>query len=151
MAFFLPRTVLEAAQGGAATKRYRDFVVAHFDGEGAIAVPTSIWAPAAAWASGRPPSGNRLRDRSLLLQRLDVFVTRRGTTIASTTGSHYWLGKLRNQMKQEGIDLKDWSFPPDHILDAVLNPKQAKAAEPEADQAKQEPGEPPAPAKPGNA
>jgi hypothetical protein len=123
VALFIAKTILEAAQGGAQTKRYRDFVVAYFNGEGAIAVPNSIWMPAAAWANANSPSGNRLRDRGLLLQRLDIYVTRRGTTVASTTGSHYWLGKLRNQMKQEGLDIKDWNFPPDQILDAVLNPQ----------------------------
>ena len=141
MPLFIAKTILEAAQGGAGTKRYRDFVVAYFNGEGAIAVPNNIWMPAAAWANANTPSGNRLRDRSLLLQRLDIFVTRRGTTVASTIGSHYALGKLRNQMKQEGLELKDWNFPPDKILDAVLNPPQAPSkpaaeAKPEADPAK---------------
>jgi hypothetical protein len=140
MALFVAKTLLEAAQGGAQTKRHRDFVVAHFNGEGAIAVPNSIWAPAAAWANANTPSGNRLRDRGLLLQRLDVYVTRRGTTVASTTGSHYWLGKLRNQMKQEGLDIKDWNFPPDQILDAVLN-LQPPAPKPEAE-AKPDPAKP---------
>jgi hypothetical protein len=132
MALFIAKTLLEAAQGGAQTKRHRDFVVAHFNGEGAIAVPNAVWMPAAAWANANTPSGNRLRDRGLLLQRLDLYVTRRGTTVATTTGSPYSLGKLRNLMKQEGLDIKDWNFPPDQILDAALNP-QPRAPKPEAD------------------
>ena len=95
MPLFIPKTLLQAAQGGAQTKRYRDFVIAYFEGEGAIAVPNPIWQPAASWAGGRQPSGNRMRDRGLLLQRLDVLVTRRGTTVTSTTGGLIPLARLR--------------------------------------------------------
>ena len=122
MALFVPKSVLEAAQGGAQTKRFREFVVAHFEGEGAIAVPNAIWLPAAAWANARQPSGNRMRDRGMLLQRLDVLVTRRGTTVVSTTGGMIPLARLRNAMKSEGVDLKEWNFPPDDVLDKALDP-----------------------------
>ncbi len=137
MALFVPKSVLEAAQGGAQTKRFRDFVVAHFEGEGAIAVPNAIWLPAAAWANARQPSGNRMRDRGMLLQRLDVLVTRRGTTVVSTTGGMIPLARLRNAMKSEGVDLKEWNFPPDEVLDKALDPgggkkDEDKAAEAEA-------------------
>jgi hypothetical protein len=125
---FTPKNSLQAAQGGAQTRRFRDFVIAHFDGEGAICVPNTVWIPAAAWASSRAASGNRLRDRSLLMQRLDVFVTRRGTSIASTTGPHLRLAKLRDSMKSEGVDIKEWNFPPDDVLDKALDPGAAKAA-----------------------
>ncbi|MDB5975856.1 MAG: hypothetical protein JWR07_2616 [Nevskia sp.] len=135
MALFAPKTVLQAAQGGAQTKRYRDFVVAHFEGEGAIAVPNAIWLPAAAWANARQPSGNRMRDRGMLLQRLDVLVTRRGTTVVSTTGGMIPLARLRNAMRAEGVDLKEWNFPPDNVLDKALDPgvnkKEAGDAAPE--------------------
>ena len=126
MPLFVPRSVLEAAQGGASTKRFRDFVIAQFEGEGAIAVPNAIWLPAAAWAGARQPSGNRMRDRGMLLQRLDVLVTRRGTTVVSTTGGMIPLARLRNAMKSEGVDLKEWNFPPDDVLDRALDPTGGK-------------------------
>jgi hypothetical protein len=126
MPMFVPKSVLEAAQGGASTKRFREFVIAQFEGEGAIAVPNAIWVPAAAWASGRQPSGNRMRDRSMLLQRLDVLVTRRGTTVVSTTGGMIPLARLRNSMKSEGVELKEWNFPPDDVLDRALDPEMDK-------------------------
>ncbi len=132
MALFVPKSVLEAAQGGAQTKRFRDFVVAHFEGEGAIAVPNVVWLPAAAWANARQPSGNRMRDRGLLLQRLDVLVTRRGTTVVSTTGGMIPLARLRNAMKAEGVDLKEWNFPPDDVLDKALDPVGGKKGEDKA-------------------
>jgi hypothetical protein len=122
MALFVPKSVLQAAQGGAQTKRFRDFVIAHFEGEGAIAVPQLVWLPAAAWAGARQPSGNRMRDRSLLLQRLDVLVTRRGTTVVSTTGGMIPLARLRNAMRSEGLDLKEWNFPAREMLDHALDP-----------------------------
>jgi hypothetical protein len=121
MPLFIPKTLLQAAQGGAQTKRYRDFVIAYFEGEGAVAVPNDIWLPAAAWANGRAPSGNRMRDRGMLLQRLDVLVTRKGTTVAAGVGGLVPVARLRNAMKSEGVDLKEWNFPSDEILDKALD------------------------------
>lgn len=121
MPLFIPKTLLQAAQGGAQTKRYRDFVIAYFEGEGAIAVPNDIWQPAASWANGRAPSGNRMRDRGMLLQRLDVLVTRKGTTVAAGVGGLVPVARLRNAMKSEGVDLKEWNFPSDDILDKALD------------------------------
>lgn len=132
MPLFVPKTLLQSAQGGAQTKRYRDFVIAYFEGEGAVAVPIAVWTPAAAWAHGRQPSGNRMRDRGSLLQRLDVLVTRRGTTVTSTTGGMVPLARLRNAMKGEGVDLKEWNFPPDSVLDAALDPNAGKEEKEEA-------------------
>jgi hypothetical protein len=126
MPLFVPKTLLQSAQGGAQTKRYRDFVIAYFEGEGAVAVPIAVWTPAAAWAHGRQPSGNRVRDRGNLLMRLDVLVTRRGTTVTSTTGGMVPIARLRNAMKGEGVDLKEWNFPPDSVLDAALDPNAGK-------------------------
>jgi hypothetical protein len=140
MPLFVPKTLLQAAQGGAQTKRYRDFVIAYFEGEGAIAVPNPIWQPAASWAGGRQPSGNRMRDRGLLLQRLDVLVTRRGTTVTSTTGGMIPLARLRNAMKSEGVDIKEWNFPPDDVLDKALDPDSGKEQEEQAAVADEGPG-----------
>ena len=122
----IPKNILEAALGNGTVRRFRDFSIVVFDGEGALAVPNDIWLPTAAWARSRTPSGNRLRDRFQLLQRLEVLVTRRGTAMVSTTGAHLRLARLRDAMRLEGTDLKEWSVPPDAILDQALNP----AAEP---------------------
>jgi hypothetical protein len=133
MPLFIPKTLLQAAQGGAQTKRYRDFVIAYFEGEGAIAVPNDIWQPAASWANARTPSGNRMRDRGLLLMRLDVLVTRKGTTVAAGVGGLVPVARLRNAMKSEGVDLKEWNFPPDDVLDKALDASQHNEEEPEAE------------------
>lgn len=125
----IPKNILEAALGNGTVRRFRDFSIVVFDGEGALAVPNDIWLPAAAWARSRTPSGNRLRDRFQLLQRLEVLVTRRGTAMVSTTGAHLRLARLRNAMKLEAIDLKEWSFPPDSLLDQALNPASGPADE----------------------
>jgi len=55
-----------------------------------------------------------------------VLVTRRGTTVTSTTGGMVPLARLRNAMKGEGVDLKEWNFPPDSVLDAALDPNAGK-------------------------
>lgn len=130
----IPKNILEAALGNGTVRRFRDFSIVVFDGEGALAVPNDIWLPAAAWARSRTPSGNRLRDRFQLLQRLEVLVTRRGTAMVSTTGAHLRLARLRDAMKLEGIDLKEWSFPPDSILDQALNPTTNPVTDADADQ-----------------
>ena len=118
----VPQTLLEAALGSGQVRRYREFAIVIFDGEGAICVPNEIWLPVVAWGASRKPSGNRLRDRFQLLHRLDVLVTRRGTSMVSTTGSHILLARLRNALKREVIDPKEWNFPPDAVLDQALNP-----------------------------
>lgn len=124
------KNTLEAALGNSVVRRFREFALVPFDGEGAICVPNDVWLPAAAWATARAPSGNRLRDRGMLLQRLDVLVTRRGTSMISTTGSNLKLARLRNAMKVENIDLKEWNFPPDEILDGGAPVKAANADAP---------------------
>jgi hypothetical protein len=125
MALFVPKNALQSATGGAQIKRYRDFAIVHFSGEGAIAVPNVVWIPAAAWATQKAP-GNKLRDRGMLLMRLDTLVTRRGTMAVSTTGNHLRLAKLRDAMKAEGVEIKEWNFPPDSILDKALDPSSGK-------------------------
>lgn len=141
MALMVPKNVLEAAVGGGQIRRFREFAIVFFEGEGAICVPNDVWQPVASWALARQPSGNRLRDRTLLLQRLDILVTRRGTAMVSTTGAHLRLARLRNAMKTEGIDIKEWNFPPDEILNQVLNPTQP-VAKPEDDKSgEDQPGE----------
>jgi hypothetical protein len=127
MPLLVPKNVLEAALGGGQIRRFREFAIVFFEGEGAICVPNDVWQPVASWARARQPSGNRLRDRSLLLQRLDVLVTRRGTAMVSTTGAHLRLARLRQAMKTEGIDIKEWNFPADEVLDQVLKPGQPGA------------------------
>jgi len=129
MPLIVPKNVLEAALGNGSVRRFRDFSLVLFDGEGALSVPNDVWLPAAAWARSKSPSGNRLRDRFQLLQRLEVLVTRRGTAIISTNGAHLRLARLRDAMKQEAIDLKEWNFPPDEILDQALNPEKASQKE----------------------
>jgi hypothetical protein len=139
MPLFVPKTLLQAAQNGAPTKRYREFVIAYFEGEGAIAVPNDVWQPAASWANARTPSGNRMRDRGLLLQRLDVMVTRRGTTVCAGVGGLVPVARLRNAMKAAGLDLKEWNFPADAVLDAALDPTGAAEEEQEAEPAEEAP------------
>lgn len=118
----LPKTVLEAAIGNGSVRRFRDFALVVLDGEGALCVPNDIWLPAASWATSRTPSGNRMRDRMSLLQRLEVLVTRRGTAVVSTTGAPLRLARLRDVMKREGLDVGEWNFPPQAVLDQALNP-----------------------------
>lgn len=130
-----PQNGLESALGNSMPRRFREFAIVPFDGEGAICVPIETWLPASAWASSRRPSGNRLRDRGLLLQRIDVLVTRRGTSIISTTGSHSKLARLRNAMRVENVDLKEWNFPPDEILDQAIGNSPKARASPAADDA----------------
>lgn len=124
----LPKSVLEAAVGNGTVRRFRDFALVTLDGEGAICVPNDTWLPAASWANTRAPSGNRVRDRMNLLQRLDVLVTRRGTAIISTIGSHVRLARLQALMKRDGIEVADWNFPAQSVLDEALNPPQRDEA-----------------------
>jgi hypothetical protein len=133
MSINLPKTILEAAIGNGSVRRFRDFALVILDGEGALCVPNDTWLPAASWAGSRAPSGNRMRDRMNLLQRLDVLVTRRGTAIVSTTGAHLRLARLQALMKRDGLDVSEWNFPAQSVLDNALNPPQrAEVPQPDA-------------------
>lgn len=127
-----PKTVLEAALGNGMVRKFRDFALVVLDGEGALCVPADIWLPAASWAHGRAPSGNRVRDRQQLLGRLEVLVTRRGTAVVSTSGAPLRLARLREQMKREGLDIGEWNFPAAAVLDAALPPLPSPPARPAA-------------------
>ncbi len=131
MSLKVPKTVLEAALGNGTVKKFREFALVVLDGEGALCVPNDVWLPAASWANGRAPSGNRLRDRMQLLGRLDVLVTRRGTAVVSTSGAPLRLTRLREQMKRDGLEIGEWNFPAASVLDAALSlppsPKKAEA------------------------
>ena len=129
----VPKTVLEAALGNGTVKKFREFALVVLDGEGAMCVPNDVWLPAASWANGRAPSGNRLRDRMQLLGRLDVLVTRRGTAIVSTSGAPLRLARLRDQMKRDGLDIGEWKFPAASVLDAALNPPPSGKKDGEAE------------------
>lgn len=139
----VPKTVLEAALGNGSVRKFRDFALVVLDGEGALCVPHDVWLPAASWAHGRAPSGNRLRDRMLLLQRLDVLVTRRGTAIVSTCGAPLRLARLREQMKRDGLDIGEWNFPSAAVLDAALDPASAPAPKPKGAPGSASPDDPP--------
>jgi len=116
----VPKTTLEAAIGNGVVRKFREFALVVLDGEGALCVPNDVWLPAASWANGRAPSGNRIRDRMALLGRLDVLVTRRGTAVVSTSGAPIRLARLRDQMKRDGLDIGEWNFPAAAVLDAAL-------------------------------
>ena len=124
----VPKTVLEAALGNGTVRKFRDFALVVLDGEGALCVPNDVWLPAASWANGRAPSGNRIRDRMALLGRLDTLVTRRGTAIVSTSGAPIRLARLRDQMKRDGLDIGEWNFPAAEVLDAALGAVPSRPA-----------------------
>lgn len=140
MPLHVPKTTLEAALGNGMVRKFRDFALVVLDGEGALCVPNDVWLPAASWANGRSPSGNRIRDRMALLGRLDVLVTRRGTAIVSTSGAPIRLARLRDQMKRDGLDIAEWNFPAAAVLDAALAaPAPAPKAKADPDAAAAEP------------
>ena len=124
----VPKNLFEAAIGNGTVRRFRDFALVVLDGEGALCVPNDVWLPAASWALSRSPSGNRLRDRFQLLSRLDILVTRRGTAVISTAGAHLRLARLRDVMQREGLDIAEWNFPPQSVLDQALNPEGSPPA-----------------------
>lgn len=136
MPLHAPKTTLEAALGNGVVRKFREFALVVLDGEGALCVPNDVWLPAASWANGRAPSGNRIRDRMALLGRLEVLVTRRGTAIVSTSGAPIRLARLRDQMKRDGLEISEWNFPAAAVLDAALAaPVPKTKAEPAADAA----------------
>ena len=107
-----------------------------FDGAGAVATMSLDYKTVERWAMARMPSGNPIRDRTSFLERLETAIVRRGTSVTSTHGSRKPLLSLAQAMKKAGLNLSEWSLPPevkDALDPARDEPEQAGEDEPEHD------------------
>ncbi|MGH6960115.1 MAG: hypothetical protein ACREE7_06510 [Dongiaceae bacterium] len=109
------------------------------DGQGLALCLTGDFFPVQKWAERKKAGPNATIDMGKIVEKIDVIVCRSGTTFASTKGSTKPLEAIAKAMRAAGMDLKEFSLPPElkglgQAEDQVLAAKEAaekkkKAAE----------------------
>lgn len=99
------------------------------DGQGLALCLTGDISPIEKWAKSRPAGPNATIDMAKIVEKIDVLVARPGTTFASTRGSTKPLEGVVKAMKAAGIDVKEFSLPPElknaGVVDEVAAAKEA--------------------------
>jgi hypothetical protein len=105
------------------------------DGQGAACIPTMEYRSAESWASKKSSAPNANQSMLKVMEKLEVMICRPGTTFASTRGSPKYVTDLAKAMISAGLDINEWSLPPD-VKDAATarvmdDKKPDKKTEPE--------------------
>ena len=107
------------------------------DGQGLAFCLTSDFSPVEKWARAKPQGPNATIDMGKIVEKIDVMITRPGTTFASTRGSTKPLEAVVKAMKAAGVDIKEFQLPPElkdlgKPEDQVLAAKEAAEKKKEA-------------------
>lgn len=111
------------------------------DGQGLALCLTADFSPIEKWAKSRPQGPNATIDAAKIMEKVDVMVCRPGTTFGSTRGSTKPLEAVAKAMRAAGMDIKEFSLPPelkdmgkpeDQVLAAKEAAEKKKAAEGQA-------------------
>ena len=134
-------SLFQSAAGKLRVSRLGPLTILVIDGQGLGLCLTGDFSPVEKWAKSRPQGPNATIDAAKVIEKVDVMVCRAGTTFASTRGSTKPLEAIAKAMRQAGMDLKEFSLPPelrdmgkpvDHVLatkEAAEKKKAAAAAE----------------------
>jgi len=99
------------------------------DGQGLAICLTADFAPIEKWAKAKPQGPNATIDMGKIVEKIDVMVARPGTSFASTRGSTKPLESIVKAMKAAGMDVKEFSLPPElknaGVVDEVAAAKEA--------------------------
>ena len=137
-------SLFQQACGKLRVSRLGPLTMLVIDGQGLGLCLTGDFSPVEKWAKSRPAGPNATIDASKIIEKVDVIICRQGTTFASTRGSTKPLESIAKAMKAAGMDLKEFSLPPelknigkaeDQVLAAKEKAEQKKAAAAEAAQA----------------
>ena len=107
------------------------------DGQGLALCLTGDFSPVEKWAKSRPQGPNATIDAAKIIEKVDVLVCRPGTTFASTRGSTKPLEAVAKAMRAAGMDLKEFSLPPE-LKDMGKPEDQVLAAKEAAEKKKKE-------------
>jgi hypothetical protein len=133
-------SLFQSACGKLRISRMGPLTVLIIDGQGLALCLTADFSPVEKWAKSRPQGPNATIDSAKIIEKVDVLVCRPGTTFASTRGSTKPLEAIAKAMRAAGMDLKEFSLPPelkdmgkpeDQVLAAkeAAEKKRAAAAE----------------------
>jgi hypothetical protein len=144
-------SLFEQACGKLRIGRVGPLTMLVIDGQGLGCCLTGDFSPVEKWARSKKAGPNATIDAGKIIEKVDVMVCRAGTTFASTKGSTKPLESIAKAMRQAGMDLKEFSLPPelkdmgkpvDQVLEAMEAKKKKDAAAAAAAAAAQGTGEP---------
>lgn len=130
-------TLFQSAAGKLRISRIGPLTMLVIDGQGLALCLTGDFSPVEKWAKSRPQGPNATIDAAKIIEKVDVLVCRPGTTFASTRGSTKPLEAVAKAMRAAGMDLKEFSLPPelkdmgkpvDQVLEALEAKKKKDAA-----------------------
>jgi hypothetical protein len=140
-------SLFQQACGKLRISRMGPLTVLVVDGQGLALCLTADFSPVEKWAKSRPAGANATLDMGKIIEKVDVLVARPGTTFASTRGSTKPLEAVAKAMKAAGMDLKEYSLPPElrdlgKAEDQVLAAKEAAEKKKAAAEAAAQGGDP---------
>jgi hypothetical protein len=94
------------------------------DGQGAAAIPTMDYRTVEAWANKKASAPNANQSLLKVMEKVETMICRPGTTFASTRGSPKYVTDLAKAMISAGMDINEFSLPPD-VKEAATSPAMA--------------------------
>ncbi len=128
-------SLFEQACGKLRIARVGPLTMLVIDGQGLGYCLTADFSPVEKWAKSKKAGPNATIDAGKIIEKIDVIVCRAGTTFASTKGSTKPLEGIAKAMRQAGMDLKEFSLPPE-LKDLGKAEDQVLAAKEMADKKK---------------
>ena len=123
-------SLLQSAAGKLRISRLGPLTMLTVDGQGLGLCLTADFSPIEKWAKAKTQGPNANIDMTKIIDKIDVMVTRAGTTFASTRGSVKPLEGVVKAMRAAGMDIKEFQLPPElkgmgQPVDQVLASKEA--------------------------
>lgn len=119
-------SLFQSATGRLRVSRMSGLALLVVDGQGMAIAPADDFSAVEKWAKSRPSGPNATIDTGKIMEKLEVLITRPGTSFASTRGSLKPLEKLVKSMKAAGMDTKEFQLPPE-LKDGYVSPEEKEA------------------------
>jgi hypothetical protein len=130
-------SLFQSAAGKLRISRLGPLTMLVIDGQGLGLCLTGDFSPVEKWAKSRPQGPNATIDSAKIIEKVEVLVCRQGTTFASTRGSVKPLESIAKAMRAAGMDLREFSLPPE-LKDVGKAEDQVLAAKEAAEKKKKE-------------
>lgn len=127
-------SLYQSALGRLRVSRTAGLAILVVDGQGMALAPAMDFDVVEKWAKSKQAGPNATIDMGKMMEKLEVLITRPGTSFASTRGSLKPLEGVVKAMKAAGMDTKEYQLPPE-LKDGYVSPEQ-KAKEAEVRRAK---------------
>jgi len=106
-------SLYQSAAGKLRISRVGPLTMLVIDGQGLAYCLTADFSPVEKWAKAKGQGPNATIDAGKIIEKIDVMVCRPGTTFASTRGSTKPLEAVAKAMRAAGVDIKEFSLPPE--------------------------------------